>query len=75
MKPVYIFDLHGTLALVDHRRPLLAQRADKRRWQRFFAACVHDPPNPSVVAALHALLRQVDVQVWSGRSDEVRAHA
>ena len=73
MRPLYIFDLDGTLALVDHRRPLLADRSDKRRWQRFFAACVDDPPNPAVVAVLNALLWQADVQIWAGRSDEVRA--
>ena len=46
--PLYIFDLDGTLALIDHRRHFLDDQADPKRWQKFFAACVDDQPNEPV---------------------------
>jgi len=73
MTPLYIFDLDGTLALIDHRRPLLESKSSDR-WQQFFAACVDDEPNLPVIHTLHALRRfGAECWIWSGRSDEVRA--
>lgn len=73
-----IFDLDGTLALIDHRKHFI----DKARpggpdWRAFYAACVDDEPNEPVLAILHAFAefvdpRSDDIQIWSGRSDEVR---
>lgn len=73
-KPIYIFDLDGTLANVEHRRALLDDKADPHRWKKFYAACVNDTPNRAVINTLHYLARMVDVEVriWSGRSDEVK---
>lgn len=73
-KPLYIFDLDGTLADVGHRRHILEDAADSHRWRKFYAACVHDKPNRSVAYTLYLLIRslEVDVWIWSGRSDEVR---
>jgi beta-phosphoglucomutase-like phosphatase (HAD superfamily) len=73
MTPLYIFDLDGTTALVDHRRHILDDQNDSHRWQKFYAACEHDEPNRAVIetmAALHSA--GAEVWVFSGRSDEVR---
>lgn len=72
MKPLYIFDLDGTLALVEHRR-YLVEGANKD-WRAFFAACVDDAPNLPVIRTLQALRSGgAEIWVWSGRSDEVRS--
>ena len=69
--PLYIFDLDGTLALIEHRRHFV--EGDKKDWPAFFAACVNDAPNQPVIEVLRALVAQGnEVRIWSGRSDEVR---
>lgn len=73
MKPLYIFDLDGTLALTEHRQHILDDKDDPRRWQKFFAACVDDTPNLPVIRTLQALRKSgAECWIWSGRSDEVR---
>jgi len=95
IKPLYIFDLDGTLALIQHRRHFVerpslkcydcggknwrncVQCSDldagfKPNWPAFFKACVDDQPNKSVIGLLQQLRGIADVEVWSGRSDEVR---
>lgn len=74
MRPLYIFDLDGTLADINHRRHILDDKTDSHRWDRFEKACVHDEPNPPVVNILYALksLSPVDVWVFSGRTEGVR---
>lgn len=70
MKPLYIFDLDGTLALTEHRQHFLdGVKAD---WPAFFRACVDDQPNTPVIDTLLRLLDcGCDVWIWSGRSSEV----
>lgn len=71
MKPLYIFDLDGTLALTEHRQHILDSDAPTK-WRDFFAACVHDLPNHSVIRTLQALAAaDCEIHVWSGRSGEV----
>ena len=72
MKPLYIFDLDGTLALIDHRRPIL-ERETRDKWQHFYSACDKDTPNVPVIATMERL-RHGGAEIWifSGRSDEVR---
>lgn len=71
-KPLYIFDLDGTLALIDHRKHFL-DREDKDRWRHFYAACDKDLPNPPVIAVMESLRHTgADIWIFSGRSDEVR---
>lgn len=72
MTPLYIFDLDGTLALCDHRTPLLADKSDPQRWRKFYAACDLDRPNGPVLGILRLLMKGADVRIFSGRSDEVR---
>lgn len=70
-RPLYIFDLDGTLALIHHRRHFVekpslnlfdeaTRRNDlgakwKPRWKEFHAACVDDKPNTPVITILEAL--------------------
>lgn len=72
MKPLYIFDLDGTLALIGHRRHIL-ERDSRDKWRHFYAACDKDMPNDPVIATMERL-RHAGAEVWifSGRSDEVR---
>lgn len=72
MKPLYIFDLDGTLALIGHRRHIL-ERETRDKWRHFYAACDKDTPNAPVIATMERL-RHAGAEVWifSGRSDEVR---
>lgn len=67
-----VFDLDGTLADIRHR--VHHVRGTRPDWESFFAECVHDVPNPPVVNALRAHVFAGDrVEVWSARSDIVRA--
>ncbi|WP_175760468.1 hypothetical protein [Burkholderia anthina] len=72
MKPLYIFDIDGTVALIGHRRHIL-DREDRQKWRDFYAACDKDLPNEPVIRTLEGL-RHAGADVWffSGRSDEVR---
>lgn len=73
MKPLYIFDLDGTLALIDHRRSVILDLSDKRRWGKFYQLCDKDAPNLPVIQTMEKL-RQAGADIWffSGRSAEVR---
>lgn len=72
MKPLYIFDLDGTLALIEHRYYLLDDINDPERWKNFFAACDKDEPYSAVIQVLETLRKEADVLIFTGRSDEVR---
>lgn len=72
MRPFYIFDLDGTLALIDHRRHLLDDHEDPHRWRKFYAGCVNDSPNTPVIELMKTLALTHDIRIWSGRSDEVK---
>jgi len=71
---IVIFDLDGTLALIDHRRHLVENRqASNDDWRTFFAACIDDEPNVPVITILQSLKYQgFEIIIFSGRSDEVR---
>lgn len=70
-KPVAVFDLDGTIALIDHRRHMV--EGAKKDWRGFFAACVDDEPNKPVIRIMRDLIRcGYEVIIASGRSDEVR---
>lgn len=72
-RPLYIFDLDGTLALIDHRVHLLDRHYNPNRWRDFFAACDRDAPNIPVIGTLERLRRAgSEIWIYSGRSDEVR---
>jgi phosphoglycolate phosphatase-like HAD superfamily hydrolase len=75
MKKIVIFDLDGTIALIDHRRHFVEKKGPKASdedWRNFFAACVDDQPNQPVIEILRALRAQgYYIVILSGRSDEV----
>lgn len=72
MKPLYIFDLDGTLALTEHRQHIVDDVNNPDRWREFFAACVNDSPNEPVIRTLQTLADAgCEIRIWSGRSDEV----
>ena len=83
MKPLYIFDLDGTLALIDHRRHLVADKKNQR-WDEFYKACGDDKPNPKIIKLLEHLIEvdcgecgakistDYDIFIFSGRSDLVK---
>ena len=72
MRPLYIFDLDGTLALIEHRRHFIERERGKQDWTAFYAACGNDAPNEPVIQTMHTLAFFSDVWIFSGRSDEVR---
>lgn len=68
-----IFDLDGTLALTDHREHFLKRPSDEKDWRGFYAACDKDSPCHPIVRTLIALWATGhDVEIWTGRSEEVR---
>lgn len=72
-RPLYIFDVDGTLALIDHRVHFLDHNDNPNRWREFYAACDKDEPNKPVITILNnLLLLGADVLLFSGRSEEVR---
>ncbi|MGV6819248.1 MAG: phosphatase domain-containing protein [Parvularcula sp.] len=68
-----ICDLDGTLALIEHRRHLIEGR--NKKWDLFFKACPDDKPNWPIIHSVRSLMASGDhrIEIWSGRSDEVRA--
>lgn len=71
MRPLYIFDLDGTLADASHRQPILDGPGGDEKWRAFFAACPADKPIHAVLRTMEALRQHADVWIFSGRSDEV----
>lgn len=71
-RPLYIFDLDGTLCDCERRKHHLANEADPDRWRKFYAACGLDSPILAVLATMRRLAVFADIWFWSGRSDEVR---
>ncbi len=71
VKDIVIFDLDGTLALMEHRVHLIS--GPVKDWDAFFEACDQDEPNYSVIAMLHALCCH-GYKIWivTGRSETTR---
>jgi len=70
MKKV-IFDLDGTIALIDHRRHFVEGK--NKDWDMFFKACVNDEPNKPVIEILNILsLKGYIIIIVSGRSADMR---
>jgi len=72
MRPLYIFDIDGTIALIDHRLHIL-DRDCKNKWREFYAACDKDSPNTHVIKTMERLrITGADIWFFSGRRAEVR---
>lgn len=64
-----VFDLDGTLSNTDHRQHLV----QAKDWRGFYANCDGDTPHRHIVdVALAMIAVGYRVEIWSGRSDEVR---
>lgn len=75
-KDIVIFDLDGTLALIDERRSLAAMPDGKINWKIFFAPenIALDKPNIPVMTASYAFKEQgFDIVIFSGRDEISRA--
>jgi hypothetical protein len=72
MKSMFIvFDLDGTLSDPSHRIHFLER--EKKDWRAFYAACGEDRPHYPIIRVLQALyLTGSDIEIWTGRSEEVR---
>ena len=71
-KQTVIFDLDGTLALIDERRALADRPGEKMNWKVFFAPenIQLDKPNKPVIESFKALKASgFTVGVFSGRDD------
>lgn len=66
-----VFDMDGTLADLTHRRHFVETKP--KDWRSFFAACEDDAPILHAIEVLNTLMRQHDVEVWSGRPERCRA--
>ncbi|WP_050735359.1 hypothetical protein [Methylobacterium sp. ARG-1] len=73
-KPMFVvFDLDGTLALTEHRAHFLNRPGREKDWRGFYAACDQDQPCHPIIRTLLALdATGAQVEIWSGRSDEVK---
>jgi len=75
-KDIVIFDLDGTLALIDERRALAAKPDGKINWKVFFAPenIALDKPNIPVINAFYGF-RELgyDMVIFSGRDEISRA--
>ena len=63
-----VFDLDGTLANCTHRLHHIQQ--EPKNWDAFYAACALDAPIEPVIRLFRSL-RDVRVDIWTGRSAEV----
>lgn len=74
MRPInVVFDLDGTLADCSHRVHHILHKP--KDWRAFFAACGTDVPIEPLVTLCRNMCEDYEkyrVEIWSGRSDEVR---
>lgn len=69
-----VFDFDGTLCNIEHRLHLIKNKP--KDWPAFYRACVNDVPVlPLVQLAQQCVMMGNRVEVWSGRSDEVRTES
>jgi len=63
-----IFDLDGTLALIEHRRYLVAGK--NQNWDEFYLACANDEPNKPVIDLCNMLYEAgYTIRILSGRGN------
>ena len=70
-----VFDLDDTLADTTHRQHILDEgdMESSDTWNAFFDACDEDTPKTEIIAVYCALSTWHDIEIWTGRSDRVRA--
>lgn len=70
-RPLYIFDLDGTLADNAHRQHHLNDADDPERWTKFNKVCGEDSPIFPVIDTLRSLASFADIWIWTGREASV----
>ena len=69
---IYIFDLDGTLAQVEHRQPILDTQ-DPRRYEKFRDACGADSPHTRVIRLMQDLHHAGnELRIFTGRDGATR---
>ena len=61
--PMYIFDLDGTLANIEHRVHILKNTDNSNRWRDFYAACDKDEPNRDVIRVMENMRLFADILI------------
>lgn len=72
-KPLYIFDLDGTLSDAAHRVSLIKGIDHEPDWDAFFVASADDTPILPTIDTMQKLSMMAEVWIWTGRSDQVRS--
>ena len=75
LKNTIIFDLDGTLALIDKRRDIATKSNGKLDWDKFFdpVNIKLDVPNPPVVKMAQVFAEDgYNIVIFSGRSDRTK---
>lgn len=67
---IVVFDLDGTLCNIEHRLHFI--HSTPKNWPRFFRECVNDVPIWPLITLARCLPDDWTIEIWSGRSDEVR---
>lgn len=70
MKKVYVFDLDGTIANIDHRLHFV--KTKPKNWPGFFDACKDDSPVDWIIDLLCSVAVGNIILILSGRSSEVK---
>lgn len=69
IRPLYVFDLDGTLCNIEHRLHFL----EAKEWRSFYKECLYDEPVKAIIQILVALDRtNCDIWILTGRSEMVR---
>lgn len=55
IKPIYIFDIDGTLANIEHRVHILSSKEYKDKWRVFYGLCDRDAPIWPVIDVMETL--------------------
>lgn len=71
-KPLYIFDLDGTLTDASHRKKHIDFSAETIDWTAFTDACGEDPPREHVCALLNHVARHAEIWLWTSRQERVK---
>lgn len=72
VKPLYIFDIDGTIANVRHRLHILDEVQGDEKWDQFYALCDQDSPKHNVIALMSELRKTSDIWFFTGRPERLR---
>ena len=73
MRALYIFDIDGTVANIEHRVHKLKEIDNPDRWDEFYSMCDKDVKNMPVIETLNRILASgAEVYFFTGRVEAVR---